>query len=203
MHSFSGNQGRSSQRLILSLITLATLALAAPVRVSAQDAPEGQKNRKGFVLDLGLGVSRVRYTVTGATGSGSKTAIGTDFMIGHAPSNQLMIYYSNVANFYSFDDSFNGETYVEALGMSGVGATWFFKPTQPSFFVNGAIGIAALRSISTEDSSTDGISGVGVTVGGGYEFARHFLLDAKLLVTRLEDDLNGSALRVGLTWLLY
>jgi hypothetical protein len=162
-----------------------------------------QKPRKGFILDLGVGIAGISQS-SNSPGSGRETtgAVGTDFKIGHAPTDQLLIYYSNDAAFYKETSSFGGDVLV-AVGMSGVGATYFLQPAAPSFYLNGALGIAALNAVSLDDATQDGITGWGVSLGGGYEFARHWLLDGDLVLGRLDGGLNTSTLRVGIVWLLY
>jgi hypothetical protein len=184
---------------------LAILLLAA----SGVDA---QKPRKGFVLNLGAGPAfiNIKAAGNGVEGTGeSKIAVGTDFKIGYAPSDQLLIYYSNDAAFFNYDYSVPGFEYdvLVISGLSGIGATWFLKPRAPSAYVDATIGIAAWNEIDTDDGAVESMTGLGLSVGGGFEFARHWLVDADLIVGRPRDDegygLNTMTLRVGLIWLLY
>jgi hypothetical protein len=166
-----------------------------------------QKPRKGFILNLGAGPAFTNFksVADGFEGSNeSKIAVGTDFKIGYAASDQLMIYYSNDAAFFSvagLDD------YLVVSGLSGIGATWFLKPRAPSAYVDATVGIAAWNVISTDDGTVDGMTGMGLSVGGGLEFARHWLVDGELVVGRPRGDfdqgVNTMTLRVGLIWLLY
>lgn len=167
-----------------------------------QQNPQG-KNRKGFVLSLGLSASRLHFSSPVGSGD-SQGAFGTDLKIGHAFSNQFMLYYSNDANFYTFDAPFGDGTYLSSLGMTGIGGTYFLNPYAPSFYLHGTVGIGVLSSFLIDDpGNSDSIAGLGLSLGGGYEFARHFMVDGEVILTSLENDLRGRALRVGLTWLLY
>ena len=173
-------------------LTLAAVALALAVPLHGI----AQVDRKGFVLNLGLGAARV---TTSRDFGGSSTAIGvgTDFKIGYAPSDQLLIFYSN-------DAAFHGQETNDDLigsGMSGVGATYFIGPEQNALYVSGSIGVAA-RNVLSSSGSVDAVTGTGFSLGGGYEFARHWLLDAEVVKGSL-DGMSFTTLRAGLIWLLY
>jgi hypothetical protein len=116
-----------------------------------------------------------------------------------------MFFYSNDAAFFTYDVGVAGfDDYFVASGLSGVGATWFLKPRTPSAYVDGTIGIAAWNEISTDGGTVDGITGVGLSVGGGLEFARHWLVDGEVVVGRPRGDFDGVStmtVRVGLIWL--
>jgi hypothetical protein len=164
-----------------------------------------QKRRKGFVLNLGLGPAATRYSFTDRNFAGSaetKIGVGTDLKIGHAASDQLLIYYSNDASFFSPADE-----YLVSSGLSGVGVTYFLMPQAPSYYVDGAIGIAAWNVLSQADATLDSMTGFGLAVGAGYEFARHWLVDVDIVVGRPRGDFsagyNTTTIRLGLIWLAY
>jgi hypothetical protein len=70
--------------------------------------------------------------------------------------------------------------------------------------MHGTVGLGVYSSFLIDDpGNSNSITGVGLSLGGGYEFARHFMVDGEVILTSLENDLKGRALRVGLTWLLY
>jgi len=208
MNAFLKTLGHFRSFLVMAAVTALSAGVAAGA--SAQEYvcdSEGRceraqnqqgKNRKGFVLDLGLGASRIGYS-----GGGSDTGVGSDFKIGHAPTNQLMIYYHSAGTFYTIDD-FSGGSDLYTLGISGIGATWFLKPGAPSAYVDGTIGRAAWNVLDLDGGGAENIaSGWGFSLGGGFEFARHWLLSGDIIMTRLEFDTNATTMRVGLRWLLY
>lgn len=170
-----------------------------PLLLQTQDAAA---QRKGFILNLGLGVGQ--FHVSGEGGdSESRTAISTDFKIGHAFSDQLMLYYSNDAAFFSSDEE--SDDLLHVSGLSGVSVTYFLKPSAPSFYFGGGIGIS-VWSVLSDDGDTESLSGGGLAVTGGYEFSPHFLLDVDLIFGSPGDDsgdVNTRTIRVGLNWLLY
>jgi hypothetical protein len=178
------------------LLLIVTALMLFPFDAGAQT----QKPRKGFVLNLGLGVARVSQSTSGFANSGrSNVGVGSDFKIGHAPSNQVLIYYSNDAAFYRQTGS--DDLYLS--GLTGFGVTYFLQPTVPSFYVDGSFGIAARGNLETETGFVESTTGWGVAVGGGYEFARHFLVDGDIILGRFDGGMKTTTLRLGLIWLAY
>ena len=174
------------------LLAAAILMLAVP------DAASAQVERKGFILNLGLGAARVSTSSQFGPGT-PEIGVGTDFKIGYAPSDRLLLYYSNDAAFQSRPNSDD----ILATGLSGFGAMYFLDPGENSFYVDGAIGIAARRSISSTGGFDAGITGSGLQVGGGYEFDRHWLLDVDLIRNSFDGDFKTTTMRVAVIWLLY
>nr|MBN2276278.1 hypothetical protein [candidate division Zixibacteria bacterium] len=181
------------------------------------------KERKGFILGFGLGPGFTSYSETrvesgqdDVTQDGSKFSFLSNFKIGYAPSNQLMVYWlSNVA-WYGIDTSvemyYDGdkESYLPyndvtlLSGVGGIGVTYFFRPKAPSIFVTAGAGLSAM---SLPFEGTDTRTGLGISGGIGYEFARNWCLeasviwgDAKRTLEESEyDEYNGDFLGFGLT----
>jgi hypothetical protein len=192
------------QRLSATLLCFAIASLF----LQPADAA-GQKRRKGFILNLGLGPSYTNYKYVNPDFPGdfseSKIGIGTDFKIGHAATDQLLIYYSNDASFFSVSSEFD-DVFISS-GLSGVGVTYFLKPAAPSSYVDASLGFAAWNVFDTDEGSIDSSTGLGLSMGGGFEFARHWLIDGDLVIGRPRGDFdegyNTTTLRIGVIWLLY
>jgi len=170
------------------LITLALLLLVAPLTASAFDG-----DRKGFMLNLGLGFGQGK--LSGSSDSVDGTGFGTDFKIGAGTSSQLMIYYTNRVVWYSPD----GASSTWYNGMSAAGVSYFLNPDAPSFFFSGALGIGVI-------SAFDGLaseSGFGFTLGVGYEFARNFIGEINYMNAGLDNDLSISNIALTISWLAY
>jgi hypothetical protein len=179
---------------------------AANQAAGAQPGPAVTAERKGFIIGIGGGPGLVRRDgreVRNQAGillvsipSANFFSIVTDFKVGYAPSDQLLLYYSNNAAFSrdDFDDFF-------LVGLSGGGVTYLMKATSPTPFVSGSVGVATLSSI-VED--TDAEYGVGFSVGGGFEFARHWSVDGQVIFARFGDGfLNHTVFRGGINFLFY
>lgn len=179
--------------------------LTAAAAVSWFDASGVAAQRKGFILNLGIGpaVSSYQFSSGGFEGDReTKIAIGTDFKVGYAPTSQLLIYYSNDASFFSAASPNDALT---ASGLSGIGVTYFLAPGAPSFYVQGTIGISAWNDLSDE-GVVDSMTGTGLNVGGGYEFAAHWNVDLDLIFGSADDDnfkVSVRTLRLAINWLLY
>jgi hypothetical protein len=204
--------------------------------------------RKGFILGFGLGPGFTSYTekITEEYGGvkqsierdrKSKLGLVTDFKIGYAPSNFLEIYwFSKVSWFghkfvqsYDFYDYYYEyvyhyeyvEDWMVANGVAGIGGTYYFRPTAPSWFLSGGLGYSAW-SVPFEDNSLndyfyeednflqDSRLGLGLFVGGGYEFARHLNVQMDLCwgkpknsEGRLEVSSNALTVKCTLNALAY
>ena len=191
-------QQRSSMRfrvLAFAWIAASSGLLLAP--------GEGVAQRKGFILNLGIGGGSFSAGAAEGGPRNSATGITTDFKIGWAPSDQVLLYYSNDAAFFS-DPTFDDDV-INVSGLTGFGATWFVRPAAPSFYVGGSIGVSTWAFISN-DGDSDAITGSGFAITGGYEFARHFMIDADVVFGRPGDEfgrLSTRTIRLAINWLLY
>ena len=171
-----------------------------------------QQRRQGFILDLGLGVATTNTTVSidGIEGEPERnTGLGFDFKIGYAPSDQLLIYYNADAAFFRPSYAEEEDLAFAASGLSGVGAAVFLRPIAPSPYLHVAVGQGVRAEVDDIDRA-DGYSGTGFSLGGGYEFASHWLVDVAAIVTRpkhdrgtVTDTYETTTWRVALVWLLY
>lgn len=71
-----------------------------------------------------------------------------------------------------------GEAIV-ADGLSALGATYYFKPEAPSFFVAGGVGLSAWNTPFESGSQT--LTGFGFFAGTGYEFHKHLNIELDLI----------------------
>jgi len=185
-----------------SLLTvLVILIICAATQVQAFDG-----DRKGFMLNLGAGFGQGKVTVSDSGVSASLDATGfcTDFKIGAGLSPKTVLYYTNRALWYKPDPLVSaglGESLVN--GMSAVGVTQFLNPQAPSPFVSGAIGIGVLTDSDASESET----GLGFTVGVGYEFAKSWIAEATYMHAKVAEeagvDLSVSNLAVTISWFAY
>ena len=173
-------------------LIVALLMLAVPMTASAFDG-----ERHGFMLNLGIGFGQGKISAGGESVDG--TGICTDFKIGGGPNNQILVYYTNRALWYSPEN-----TSVELInGMSAAGVSYFLEPQAPSFFFSGALGVGVLT-----DSEFDGSeSGFGVTLGVGYEIVNNFIVEFTFMHAGLANDYDFDAsisnLALTISWLAY
>ena len=174
---------------------------SAPVPVP--EVTEKPRGRKGFIIGAGAGAG-IHATPTfnvldrfgrvlSSGGGDNKLAISIDFNVGYAPGEQFLLYYSNKAAFTTDDR-------VDAVGVTGLGVTYMFRPTTPSAFVNGTVGGGAARTFI---GSSSGQSGPGFSFGGGYEFARHLSVNGDAILVRLAGGQDHTVYKFSLNYLFY
>jgi len=180
----------------LYVVMFAVFLILSSTNVFALDG-----KRKGFIIGGGIGggflsnkSSRGSFSETQSEG-----VILTEFKIGYAPSNTLEIYYISKGSWWGQDDT------TLILGVSAIGVTKYLDQTsETGLFVAGGIGLSALDA-PFEDGA-DAISGFGLTGGVGYEFSRHWTIQADLLYSKIEEsgaDLDSFGVRVSVNVLAF
>jgi hypothetical protein len=155
----------------------------------------------------------------------SKFAFVTNFRIGYAFSDKLMVYWSQSVAWFNNNDyitaiqqvdvvdtTFDGETIVSvdtsqynyvsidkdkdeitmAIGVGGIGATYFFKPKSPSLFVNLGVG---LSTRSYPFWGTDPWVGLGFSGGIGYEFSPNWSTELTFFWAAPKGDTDEEPLK--------
>jgi len=121
--------------------------------------------RKGFILGIGVGPS-----LHSSVNSGRESMeFSTNFKIGFATSNKLSLYWNSQVDW--FNQERWGEKELFVYGIGGLGMTYYVNEKAPSLIINALIGVSSVSSLET---SSGGYFGLGVGVGLGYEFARHW-----------------------------
>lgn len=184
-------------------------ASVAPVSASPPATPSTQgrapardpstANRKGFLFGLGGGVGAHRAPVSRFfdAGTTNELAILTDLSIGYAPTDQVLIYYSNQV-------AWSRSARYDIVGVTGVGVTYMIEPSSPTFFVRGSVGGGIVADVDFDSgrvSSND--TGLGLTFSGGYEFARHWSIEGGALIVRQPNGNSHTVLKATFNWLFY
>ena len=206
----------TTKRLALMIV----LAMAAPVSVDAQPEvssvpagatahnpppvpdPARSATRKGFIIGAGAGaglqrspgfpsVDRFgRFTAEG----GSNASVVTNFMVGYAPTDRALLFYSSRAVFTS-------NAALDILAVGGLGMTYMLRGTTPTAYVTGSIGRGVGFNITR--STGDDEVGLGWSGGAGWEFRRHLSLEGDVLNVRLGNGQNHTAFRALLNYTFY
>ncbi|HOP05744.1 MAG TPA: hypothetical protein PLF13_00490 [candidate division Zixibacteria bacterium] len=158
----------------VSKYAIITAILCILLAASAANAFDGK--RKGFVLGGGLGYGPLaRLTIDYSSndnydnsGSASLNNSGpaTSVLIGYAWDEHNMIVYLREAVFYKVRE----ETFGQGFG--GAAVYHYFGPVGRSFYVVGGLGLQDWFTFIDGDYESND-AGIGVLIGGGYEFARH------------------------------
>jgi hypothetical protein len=171
-----------------------------PAAQAAASSTSFSAARKGFIIGLGGGGGLHRAPISpGFVGgpTASAFAIMTDFRIGYAPTDQVLIYYNNTV-------AWSRSSTYDIVGLSGVGVTYMIKPTSPSSFVTGAFGAGSAAEVDFGSGSfSDSETGSAVAIGGGYEFARHWSIEGAAIFVRLGTGNNHTVLKASFNWMFY
>lgn len=182
-----------------------TLCLVILLLIQATTAMAFNGKRQGFVLGGGLGFGPVaKATVDGlADDVIDKSGLAFNFVIGYAPSENDMIVYLRDAVVFSetfvFTESLSKKV-TFAQGFSGVAWFHYFGPMGKSAYVTGGLGLQDLTSTDSDFRSND--PGLGLLIGGGYEFARHVQFHGSLSFGTTSDlgvDFNHTQLILGIS----
>jgi len=190
---------------------LKSVALAV-ILLSATPALAFDDNREGFILGLGAGLHSIKndYSLNGSSYlTESKSGLATSFKMGGGITNQFALYFVRNSSWFSTPVT-NGATTKDAhamVGMSGIGATYYFAPAAPSGYMLAAIG-GSDYAFPFESNITTKTGGA-FMLGGGYEFDKHVMFEVTLLGTSVADPGNSynkvqsSALQFTLNYMFY
>ena len=173
-------------------------SVLAPGQPTVSTDQTHSANRKGFVFGLGGGGGFHRAPLPGFNASTTNEfAIVTDLSIGYAPTDQVLIYYSNQVA-WSRSPRYN------LVGATGVGVTYMLSSSSPSPFVRGTVGGGIVANVDFGSGSVgSNDSGLGLTLSGGYEFARHWSVEGGAMFVRLPSGNNHTVLKATFNWLFY
>lgn len=188
-----------------------SLTVAAIV-LSANSAFAFDDNREGFILGLGAGLHTIKndYSLNGNSYlTESKSGLATSLKMGGGITNQFALYFVRNASWFSTPVT-NGSTTKDAhavVGISGIGANYYFEPAAPSGYMLAAVG-GSDYAFPFESSITTKKGGA-LMLGGGYEFDKHVMFEVTLLATSVADPANSndkiqsSALQFMLNYMFY
>lgn len=170
------------------------LVLLLLVAMVVSPANAFDNNRQGFMLSVGAGPSMTNYEMY-YDGDESKFGGGTDFKIGGGINNQVQLYWLARTAFFSQDyprytlyGGFVGTESVTYMnGFYGGGISYFFRPQAPSWYMVGALGLVTLSAPFDDDFDDYSESGTGFSFGAGYEFSRHWMIEASWSVGDIEN----------------
>jgi len=172
--------------MITALIVLTSFSLSF-----SQEA-----RKKGFVLGFGGGLGLTSFTqevdIWGITIKGdreNKIGFQTDFKIGYAPTPQLQIYWTAKSSWFGLENAL-GDNVIILNGFGGAGISYYLKQQSPSFFLSGGLGYSSWGTPFEE--GTEGSYGLGLFLGGGYEFSKHFCIEGNLKWGNPSEDILST-----------
>jgi hypothetical protein len=191
--------------------TLKSVSLAA-ILFSATPALAFDDHRQGFILGFGAGFHTLKENFTSNgynVGSRSEGGFATSFKIGGGITDQVALYFVRNASWFSAP-YFNGVTTRDAtyaIGLSGIGASYFLAPSAPSGYFLAAIGAGDIATPFENNTKPD--TGSAFMFGGGYEFTKNLMIEGTLLTTHIQSTglppvtLKSSSLQFTINYLFY
>lgn len=176
------------------------ILFAAIVVLAATEAFAFDGQRKGFILGGGIGGGFLsnKFSAGPFSTTEGEAVFASEFKIGYAPSNDFEIYYIGKGSWW-------GESDVALLiGLSAVGISKYLGTSSTGFFVTGGVGLSAIDAPFEEGAEAD--YGFGLFGGAGYEFARHWTLEADILYNHISEsgiDLNSIGFRLSINGLAF
>lgn len=172
--------------LMLTISVLVALILAGTDSAYAFDG-----KRQGFIVgaNVGFGYLTESYTATTFSAYYGSTTNTSDWQehapfyfgsrYGYAPTDQFLIYWSDQ------NAVFNRENIIWLSTISGLGASYYFKPQAPSMFVGLVTGFAGIHTLGEEYE--DDLYGVGTSIDVGYEVSKHWEVGLTFWVAKPTD----------------
>jgi hypothetical protein len=162
-----------------------------------------EPHRRGFILNFGMGPGYTHmYSKTGdRVRYDDEIAIGSDFRIGWAPTDQYQLYYTHKMTLFDLDDLFRKSEELQeenpfaflilpflpfaySHNCAGLGMTYFFKPQAPSVYIDGGFGMTIFPNRQIEEVQAGG----SMFLGGGYEIMPHLTLGCEMMWGFASDD---------------
>jgi hypothetical protein len=191
-----------------------TIFIVTVVFLSAVAELSAGTTRKGFVFGLGLGGGFTAYQVQAPRYDGywyvgeeiknqSSAGLATDFKIGIGLSEHVVLLYTNKVLWFDFKEPRWDEHMFCDFGATMLGLDYFFRTTAPSLYLLAGIGASVWTPLTAEYDSERWL-GLGLCAGLGYEFSRHWTIEASLVYGRGggEDYLRAARNPVGIMVML-
>jgi hypothetical protein len=165
--------------------------------------------RRGFILGGIFGTGLVTWTEFRDDveyNNGTDIAIHTGFRIGGGfKGDRVMLYYLYDFTFFNKEYNHSGNFDRQTIGFTGLGVSYYFKPTSPSLYINAGIGVSLwFKQFETYPIPYPGPGAMG---GIGYEFARHWSVECGVMWGRispgLEDRWNLLAFSLSIVGIAY
>ncbi len=157
--------------------------------------------RKGFIIGGGIGGGFLSNKTSFGSFSDTESqgVFLTKLKIGYAPSNTLEIYWIANSSWWRENDM------TLFLGVSAIAVTKYLDNTsETGLFVTGGIGFSEFDAPFEGD--VDASTGFGLIGGVGYEFSRHWSIEADLLYSKVEEsgvDFDSFGVRVSVNVLAF
>jgi len=163
----------------ISLLIYIAVSILCSISIYAFDG-----ERKGFILGAGLGIGYLSNTTSPgfSLDTDSRVVFQANIKIGYAPSNTLEIFYNQRISWWGQSDR------TFSVGLLAAAFTLYFDNTSVTgWFVSGGIGF-----VPTGRGRSSDFFGFGLFAGAGYEFSRHWTVQADLLYSTITGNYSDT-----------
>jgi len=174
-----------SSGLKRGILCAAVLILGVMVAIPASAAPG---ERKGFFFGLGVGYGQTSW------GTNHGGVVG-NLKVGYAPTNQVLIMFQSAGTYFKGND---GDLRDDGMGSVGV-QIYFTKTSGRGGYAIASVGYHNLIKF---DPATNNF-GIGIRGGVGYEFVKHWTVEAFVQHGFNTKVQSPTSFGVTLNWLFY
>lgn len=157
---------------VLAMLCVSSLILAMLAAPAFAHGAVFDGQRKGLILGGGLGGSYLSWKYGDIDWTGT-----ANFKVGYAPSNSFEVYWASIVSYIASDSD------SSAAGANCIAVTKYLKPEGRGLFFCGGIGAAYNNSTEAGGPSYSGFGGF---AGLGYDFAKHFYIQADVLYSDVD-----------------
>jgi hypothetical protein len=174
-------------------------------------APVTTGARKGFVIGFGAGYGitnwkemvptqcRAGYYYCTTRDTEGRSGVFTNFKIGYAPNNRLMILWHSANVFFGS----SAESGFITDGIGGGSLQFYLSDKTPSVYVLGGAGYHNIMHFSSESLAGSNTFAFGIRGGAGFEFARHWAVEGLVQHSFNAAEGRPTSVGVSLNWLWY
>jgi hypothetical protein len=148
----------------------------------------GRASREGFFFSVGLGHSLNRWLVDEIIAGGeelrsadTELGVASKLQLGYTFENNLALHLSSRLGWFTTSDV--GSRAIQLAGVTGVGATYFFKPADPSVYLSAEVGLSHWSRL---DEYFD--VGFGACAAAGYELVAHWSIEQSYCVATAKEE---------------
>jgi len=162
-------------------------------------------NKEGFILGVGVGISRINSDVTRNSNNNFKikseydTGFATSLKIGYGFNNQFSAFLVRNASWFSYSNDQKDDTYVS--GILGLGVSYYTSKNSP-LYLTAAYGQGDFMNQSEGEKEIGGA----LMFGMGYEVSPHLQIEGDWILSAIDKSntkLSTSAFQLNINYLLY
>lgn len=189
-------------KIVFAIVFAMVLSVTMKAQQSGSTSNYSDFSRKGFLLSIGLGggsiQQKISYDEVQSTPEKALSSVA-DITLGFGFTEQFTGFLTLKENRYTIEDEIDKMN--TSFQFTGVGGSYFLKPTAKSPFITGGVGIAS-QVVDPEENLT--INGVGCFLGIGYSLNKNMSLKLEAIwgkpsIEVFDEQLSINTTSIGLS----